>query len=855
MENRREFIKKAAFLAGSGGLWDLLPASVKQALAIDPAPGSTFYDAEHIVLLMQENRSFDHCFGTLQGVRGFNDPRAINLPNKNLVWLQYDNNGNTYAPFRLNIKDTKSTWMGNLPHSWENQVDARNNGKFNGWLDAKRPGPKEYKDMPLTLGYFNREDIPFYYAFADAFTICDQHFCSSLTGTTTNRLFFWSGALKGAAGEQSNVRNSDVYYNREVNWKTFPERLEENGISWKVYQNEISVQTVLEGEDESWLGNFTDNNLEWFSQYHVRFSAGHYRFLVTRSEQVPVEIAVLQKELANLKPNKVQAVKKKLEQKQNQLAKYKEELAKYNPENFAKLSKFEQHLHQKAFTTNIGDPHYHETEVLRYNDKGIEREMKIPKGDVLHQFREDVNKGNLPTVSWLVAPQNFSDHPSAPWYGAWYVSEVLEILTKDPEIWKKTVFMLTYDENDGCFDHIPPFVAPNPRDPESGAVSQGIDTNDEYVTIAEEMKRAEMKEAYARESPVGLGYRVPLIIASPWSRGGWVNSEVCDITSTIQFMEKFLAKKVGKPIKETNITSWRRTVTGDLTSAFRPYNGEMIKFPKTLEREPFVQSIYNAQFKELPTGFKRLSTDEIDAINKDPLNSIVLPKQENGVRNSNALPYELYVEGACTKDGAAVEITFQAANSVFGDKAVGTAFNVYAPGKYWQKQQKGSMALEAVKTWAFAVKAGDTISYKWPLKSFDEELYHLRVYGPNGFYREIRGGAHDATVAVRCVYEEKSETKDIMLTGNLEVHIDNLGEKPNGNVEIELIDHAYGNSVIKKRIGGSSKWVVKIDTAKSFGWYDFSVVISGTSFERRYAGRVETGKHTKSDPFMGRAVN
>ena len=139
---------------------------------------------------MQENRSFDHTYGTLQGVRGFNDPRAIQLPNKNKVWLQSTNNGDTYAPFRLDIKNTKSTWMHSLPHSWGNQVDARNNGKFDKWLDAKHSGHEEYKEMPLTLGYSTREDIPFYYELADAFTVCDQNFCSSLTGTTPKPFVF-----------------------------------------------------------------------------------------------------------------------------------------------------------------------------------------------------------------------------------------------------------------------------------------------------------------------------------------------------------------------------------------------------------------------------------------------------------------------------------------------------------------------------------------------------------------------------------------------------------------------------------------------------------------------------------------
>ena len=125
MDSRRDFLKKAMMLSGAAGVSQFLPASIQKAFAIDPAPGSTYLDAEHIVFLMQENRSFDHTFGTLQGVRGFNDPRAIRLPNKNSVWLQSDETGDTFAPFRLDIKNSKITWMGSLPHSWTNQVDAR----------------------------------------------------------------------------------------------------------------------------------------------------------------------------------------------------------------------------------------------------------------------------------------------------------------------------------------------------------------------------------------------------------------------------------------------------------------------------------------------------------------------------------------------------------------------------------------------------------------------------------------------------------------------------------------------------------------------------------------------------------
>src|SRR5882724_1813282 len=138
MDSRRDFLKKAALLAAGGAYAGAIPASISRALAIDPAPGSTFLDAEHVVILMQENRSFDHCYGTLSGVRGFNDPRAMTLPDKKPVWLQTDEKGRTYTPFRLNIKETNATWMGSLPHGWTDQTDARNNGRFDQWLIAKK---------------------------------------------------------------------------------------------------------------------------------------------------------------------------------------------------------------------------------------------------------------------------------------------------------------------------------------------------------------------------------------------------------------------------------------------------------------------------------------------------------------------------------------------------------------------------------------------------------------------------------------------------------------------------------------------------------------------------------------------
>src|ERR1700733_15944975 len=102
-QTRRDFLKAAAMLSGAAGVAGFVPDSIKRAYAIEPAAGSTYMDAEHIVILMQENRSFDHALGTLQGVRGFDDPRAIRLANGNSVFVQRDGVGNSYAPWRLDI--------------------------------------------------------------------------------------------------------------------------------------------------------------------------------------------------------------------------------------------------------------------------------------------------------------------------------------------------------------------------------------------------------------------------------------------------------------------------------------------------------------------------------------------------------------------------------------------------------------------------------------------------------------------------------------------------------------------------------------------------------------------------------
>jgi phospholipase C len=831
MDSRRDFLKKAALLAAGGGLAGALPAAIQKAFAIDPPPGSTYLDAEHIVILMQENRSFDHAFGALRGVRGFNDPRAMTLPDGNPVWLQTNAAGETYAPFRFNLKDSKITWMGSLPHTRNSQVAARNGGRHDRWLDAKASGERDYAHLPLTLGFYRREDIPFYYALADAFTVCDQNFCSALTCTTPNRLYLWSGTVRAKPdiAAKANLDNEDADFNSAVNWTTFPERLEEHGISWRVYQNEIYLPTGFAGEEEPWLSNFGDNPLEYFTQYHVRFSATRQKHLADVQKALTGE---LEKLTAQTPPPE-----KQIAEKRQRLAQIEKELAAWNDENFAKLSAAQKNLFQKAFTTNAGDPDYRKLMTTTYRDGDREHPMQIPQGDVLHRFRADVRAGKLPTVSWVVPPERFSDHPSSPWYGAWYLSEVFDILTQNPDVWKKTIFILCYDENDGYFDHVPPFMPPHPDRPETGKVSAGMDTAVEQLSPAQE--RAFLRHhPGASAAPIGLGFRVPLVIASPWSRGGYVCSQVFDHTSILQLLENFLSHKTGQPVRETNISEWRRTVCGDLSAVFRPYHGEKITLPAPVEREAFLDAINRAQFRPLPDGFKKLSAEEIAQTRANPRSAPWLPRQETGTRAACPLPYELAADGLLNADKKSVAIHFAADNKLFGARAAGAPFLVYAPGK----MRAANGGWESGRTWNYAVRAGDRLTDEWRLADFTDGLYHLQLRGPNGFFREFRGSAQDPALELTWPSAGK-------ITSAAELRLTNRDAQ--NPLTVTLDDLAYGDAQRTVNLNPSASVEIALELGKSFGWYDWRIRVAGAAdFERRYAGHIETGQESSSDPAM-----
>jgi phospholipase C len=160
------------------------------------------------------------------------------------------------------------------------------------------------------------------------------------------------------------------------------------------------------------------------------------------------------------------------------------------------------------------------------------------------EFVADVRNGTLPAVSWILPPLAYSEHPNgSPAAGEWMSHQVVKTLQSNPEVWSKTVLFINYDENGGFFDHVVPPTAPP-------------------GTAGEYLSSAQLPSGVGGiDGPIGLGFRVPMTVVSPFSAGGWVDSTPFDHTSTLRLLEERFDVSV------PNLTAWRRRVVGDLTSA------------------------------------------------------------------------------------------------------------------------------------------------------------------------------------------------------------------------------------------------------------------------------------------------
>jgi phospholipase C len=306
--------------------------------------------------------------------------------------------------------------------------------------------------------------------------------------------------------------------------------------------------------------------------------------------------------------------------------------------------------------------------------------------------------------------------------------------------------------------------------------------------------------------PIGLATRVPFLAISPWSKGGYVCSQVFDHTSVVQFIEKRFG------VHERNISPWRRAVTGDLTSVFNFVNpnNAPVSLPST--------NGYLPPPAELAGG----NTNTF----QQTLNSVILgvPAQEKGIRPARALPYELDVHGSVNASNSTVSLTFI---------NTGRATVVF--------QVRSGNTADPVRD--YTVEPGKTLTGTWNVAS----SYHLSVYGPNGFVRYFNGsiGSNAAALDVRSSYDSEDGS------GEIELEITNVAAKA---ANVSVLD-AYTGKSSTRTLQPNQTFEAELSLEQFHGWYDFIITVAGDqTFKYRLAGHVETGKDSFSDPALGGLV-
>ena len=676
---RRRFLKMTAGAAGGLTALSMLPPAIRQAMAASAATtGGSVSDIQHVVIFMQENRSFDHYFGSLAGVRGFNDPVPPPLPSSTLtannVWYQPTSTSKPTTeymlPFHMPMATTSSTCIDASSFGYTDDLAINNGGKFNAWNTSRTAG--------LGMGFYNSSDLPFYYALASNFTICDQYFCSTLTDTNPNRLFLFTGT-NGLSVNYSPVQLDDTQPSAGLTWTTYAERLQDAGVSWKVYQEE---------------DNFEDNPLEWF---------------------------------------------------------------------------------QNFMNASTSSPLY---------TKGV-----ATVANIVTAFQDDVTNNTLPTVSWIVAPSTLSEHPDyQPPDGENLTAQLLAALASNPIVYANTVFILNYDENGGFFDHIP---SPCPPSAITGGAST-VSTTGELTTVNESGDTIS-------SSPIGLGYRVPMIIVSPWtvspvSGSPQVCSQVFDHTSVLMFLEQVTG------VTEPNISAWRRSVCGNLLSAFN-FNGTNTNWPSLPSTSSYVAT----------------STTECDdnPAPKVPTTQ-VMPTGAAGVCPACPLPYILDTQGSINTSENQFDINF------INNGTVGAVYQVYC---YNRSSYTGP--------WTYTVGANDSVSDYWNGSVFSSGIYALEVHGPNGFMRHYQGSAESASVMPETAITYNATA------GTVSLKMSNAGTSSC----TMTVTNGYNSSDTRTYTvpaGGSvsDTW----NLSSSYNWYDLNATVSGLSnWSRRLCGHMENG--------------
>jgi phospholipase C len=403
--------------------------------------------------------------------------------------------------------------------------------------------------------------------------------------------------------------------------------------------------------------------------------------------------------------------------------------------------------------------------------------------DIAAAIKQDVLNGTLPRVSWIVADQQSSEHPDAPPEdGAQFLHEVIQALAADEAVFDSTVLFVNYDENDGFFDHVPPPVPP-------------AGTPGEFIQNG---------------TPIGLGYRVPMIVVSPWTRGGWVDSQTYDHTSVIRFLETWTAA-LGTAATCPNLSDWRRRICGDLTGAF-DFSHPVYGLPPNLPATDSTISIYYCDIMLNPSS----STN-------------ALPAQEPGTRPARALPYQPNGYVSSIQYGANGQILLWIEMANQGAQATSAAtFSVYAN------------AYRSGGPWQYTCAADGTVSDFFNVGSgYGSGQYDLTLIGPNRFLRRFKGNAPTAGqhAEVTSSYAAAPDTgmEAVWFT------MTNTGSSP---ATFTITSNHYRGdgpwTYVVPAGGNVSDYFNQV--AYCNGWYDFTVTVStDTSWSRRFTGHIETG--------------
>ena len=412
--------------------------------------------------------------------------------------------------------------------------------------------------------------------------------------------------------------------------------------------------------------------------------------------------------------------------------------------------------------------------------------------DFVADFAAAVGNDTLPQVSWLVGPTLLSEHATNhPADGEDLTARLLKVLG-DPanaKVFEKTVFILNYDEGGQFFDHLWTPVPPK-------NAAEGAST----VTAVGELTTESIQTVPAG-NPIGLGFRVPFFAVSPWSRGGYVYSEVSDHTSVIKFIEKRFG------VHCPNISPWRRAVVSDLTAAFdftAPDFSPWAPMPDT-------SANVNTSKKECET----LPAPTLPQVQS-------MPQQEPGTRPSRALPYRFEMTMTAKATPAGADLTFTVVNS----GSVGVVIFMY--------DRVDASSTTPLK---YTVEGGKTLSSVVSVSTGSR--YGYSAHGPNGFVRQFMGVA-------------KAPTGSAMVNCNGEAVVISMVSLSAASLTYNLTDNAYGGGSVTATVGKGVS-THSFNVVSSAGWYDISV---GNGVEGwRFMGRVDSGKPTTSDPAVssGRA--